>query len=101
MYNDQEKPDPDKIFGHRHSIVHSHKPTEMECSIKVDPNKHFWAILKADIIPEGCPAVITQAVRVRATVKPAAPKIKLHVYGKQERLEANREIAILLDKQDK
>lgn len=101
MYNDQEKPDPDKIFGHRHAVVKTHKPNEIVSFVKVEPDKKYWAILRAEIVPEGCPAVITLPVRVRATIRPVAPHIKVNVYGELERAEANKEISKLLDVQDK
>ena len=101
LYNDQQKPDPDKIFGHRHAIVRSYKPDATESTIKVDPRRSYWAILKADIVPDGCPPVITSPVRVCATVRPVPPQITLEIYGQRERMEADREIAMLLDKRDK
>ena len=101
MYNDQEKPDPDKIFGHRHAVVKIHKPDETVSFVKVEPEKKYWAILRAEILPEGCPPVITLPVRVRATIRPVAPEITVNVYGRMERAEANKEIAKLLDIQDK
>ena len=101
MYNDQEKPDPDKIFGHRHATVKTHKPDETVSFIKVEPEKKYWAILRAEISPDGCPPVITKPVRVRATIRPVAPHIKVNVYGELERAEANKEIAQLLNIQDK
>jgi hypothetical protein len=101
MYNDQETPDPDKIFGHRHATVKTHKPDETVSFIKVEAEKKYWAILRAEIAPEGCPPVITRPVRVRATIRPVPPQIKVNVYGERERAAANKEIVKLLDIQDK
>ena len=101
MYNDNDKPDPDKIFGHRHSIIKVHSPHDTVSFAKVKPNKNYWAILRAEIIPEGCPAVITSPIKVRATVRPVAPEISVNVYGVIEREEVNREISKLLDLQDR
>lgn len=76
-------------------------PGSVEDSLKVEPDKYYWAILEAEIVPDGCPNLVTSSVKLHATKRPVAPEISVDIYGLKERQSFDKEMAYLVDKRDR
>ena len=83
------------------SILHTLSPGSVEDSLKVKPYKYYWAFLEAEIVPDGCPDLVTASIQLHATKKPQPPEINVDVYGLKERIAFGREIDYLVDKRDR
>lgn len=83
------------------SILHTLSPASVEDSLKVEPNKYYWAFLEAEIVPDGCPNLITPSIQLHATMKPLAPEITVDIHGLKERQTFGKEMDYLVDKRDR
>ena len=83
------------------SILHTLSPGSVEDSLKVEPDKYYWVFLEAEIVPDGCPDLVTASIQLHAIKKPQSPEINVDVYGLKERIAFGREIDYLVDKRDR
>lgn len=101
MDNANERPSKDTIIDDSGSILHTLTPCAVEDSLKAEPDKYYWVILEAEIVPDGCPNLITPSIQLHATIKPVPPEISVDIYGLKERVTFDKEMAYLVDKRDR
>ena len=83
------------------SILHTLSSVSVEDSLKVQPDKYYWAFLEAEVVPDGCPNIMTPSVQLHATKKPPPPEISVDIYGLKERQTFEKEMVYLVDKRDR
>lgn len=101
MDNENYRPTKEEIMKNETSILHTLSPGSVEDSLKVEPDKYYWAFLEAEIVPDGCPDLVTASIQLHTTKKPEPPEISVDVYGLKERMAFGKEIDYLVDKRDR
>ena len=95
------RPTKEEIMKNESSILHTLSSSSVEDSLKVEADKYYWAFLQAEIVPDGCPDILTASVQLHATKKPLPPEITIDVYGLKERQAFAKEMDYLVDKRDR
>ncbi|XP_028414476.1 uncharacterized protein LOC114537612 [Dendronephthya gigantea] len=95
------RPSKEEIMKSEASILHTLSPASVEDSLKVEADKYYWAFLEAEIVPDGCPNIITPSIQLHTTKKPLPPEISVDIYGLKERQAYGKEIDYLVDKRDR
>ena len=95
------RPTKEEIMKDETSILHTLSSVSVEDSLNVQADKYYWVFLAAEIVPDGCPDIMTPSVQLHATKKPPAPEISVDIYGLKERQAFGKEMDYLVDKRDR